>query len=367
MVEEIPVLVEEDLDERERFLAERKKGVGGSDVASVFNVGYGCRRRLWYDKSNIAPDYDQEENDYMLLGKALEPFFAEKFHRKTGMNVMIRPEPIVHPLFPEMRVNVDRSIMSDENREDESSEGVLEIKSVGRGPFYRIKREGLPEDYILQQQHAIEVVGANTGTTSWGYFAIGNRDNGDLMYWRVERDPAMAARIIEEVPRFWQEVQSGIPPMRLEPDDNRCQRCAWRNSCQGNALIQIVEARGDKLERDETLAPLADEYLTRKALFDEAEALIEETREQLKTEFGDREAIQAGGHKMYYRPQVSQRGDFKELALAYEEMRTFIRSAAEDPERLQGLPLLKDRFLPAESYKRPSPSRPFRFYRSPDC
>jgi predicted phage-related endonuclease len=202
--------------ERENFLEERKKGVGGSDIASVFNEGYGCELRLWREKRGEVPDYPREENDYMLLGKALEPFFAMKYERESRRNVVILKRPVVHPLYPELRVNIDREILPSDNREDEGNSGVLEIKSVGKGQFYKVKREGLPPDYILQLQHGIECMG-----TTWGAFAVGCRDNGDLLHWDVKKDYDLAPVIVERARAFWRKVQTGEMPDRLEPDDHR--------------------------------------------------------------------------------------------------------------------------------------------------
>jgi predicted phage-related endonuclease len=127
-------LLAEALDERDRFLAEtqarreaflqeRKKGVGGSDVASVFNEGYGCRLRLWREKRGEVPDYPREENDAMLIGTALEPIAAMKYEREARRTVIIVKRPIIHPLHPELRVNVDRQIMPSDNGEDEGNIG----------------------------------------------------------------------------------------------------------------------------------------------------------------------------------------------------------------------------------------------------
>jgi len=344
-------------EERAAFVAERKKGIGGSDAASLFNAGYGCRLRLWRDKRNEVPDYPRDESDVMELGNVLEPFFAEKYKRKTGRDVVVSEAPVVHPDYPELRVNVDRMI--NDVDDDDRDVGVLEIKSVGRAVFYKVKREGLPEDYILQLQHGMLVTGAE-----WGSFAIGCRDTGELLYWDVEPDSAITSLIVTEGRSFWAEVQDGVMPARLEPDDPRCQKCEYRRSCQGAALIQIDPSR--KVEQDETLRPLLTEYLERKALEQEATALVEESKEELKTRIGGRTDLEVAGHKVYFRPQTTMRGDFKALGFAYDRLRKWALSviAAHDG-RVPGDDLnhkLEDEFTPAETFRTPSESRPLRVY-----
>ena len=236
-------------------LKERKLGVGGSDCASLFNVGYGCTRRLWYDKVDWPEDFPKEETKAMALGKVLEPFFADQYEGETGRTHL----PSAHNTFsddliPQMRVNVDRVVF---RSGPAPIPGVLEIKSVSRGVFYEIKRKGLPEDYILQVQDGLAVTGL-----TWGSFAIGNRDSGDLLWWDVERDEGICQRIKERVVEFWGLVENGringgndeygYAPPRLEPDDQRCQNCQWRTTCQGNSLITL--GRQSEYEEDESLA-----------------------------------------------------------------------------------------------------------------
>src|SRR5262245_38151315 len=54
---------------REKFLEQRKLGIGGSDVAHLFNEPpYGCSRRLWLEKRGIPPDYPESPTDIMERG-----------------------------------------------------------------------------------------------------------------------------------------------------------------------------------------------------------------------------------------------------------------------------------------------------------
>lgn len=298
---------------RSEWLEERRKGIGGSDCASLFNIGYGCKRRLFYDKRNIPADFPREESTLMRLGTALEPLFAEIYAEQTGRTVCIKTKPFVSRDIPELRVNVDRTITR--KAVEDHQFGLLEIKSVGRGAFYKYKASGLPEDYILQVQHGLLVTGF-----AFGAFAIGNRDNGDLVYWDVERSDAICKEIAIAAPLFWAQVQNSPMPDALEPDDPRCSRCEYRVTCQGNALIQIETGEMPQVQE---LAPLVEEYIQRKALFDEAEALIDETAEELKTRLGDKQAVYAGEHKVYFRPQAGRtmyKGE--ELLKAYRAART---------------------------------------------
>jgi putative phage-type endonuclease len=313
---------------KEELIEERKAGIGGSDVASLFGIGYGCRRRLWYLKSGVTPDFQGEETAPMELGQILEPYFADKYQEKTGRQVTRDSAVITHPEHPELLVHIDGLISYDAQK----GSGILEIKSVGRAVFYKVKREGMPEDYVLQLNHGMLVAGAR-----WGSFAVGSRDSGDVLFWDVDRDDEICDLILKEGPAFWRTLgnEEAMAP-RLDADDPRCQKCAWRVTCQANRLIKIAEQAGEKIESDETLRPLRAEYLERKALYDEADALLEETKEELKAKLGDRTAVRVGGKPIYFRPQTAMRWDTKGLEMAHPEL--------------------------AGEFKKPSVSRPLRVY-----
>lgn len=276
--------------EREEFLAARRLGIGGSDCASLFNIGRGCRKRLWLSKRSETPDYPDEETDAMSLGSYLEAWFANKYGKVTKRLVDLAPLPFVHPTVPELRVNADRIIFKPE---DLDNKGVLEIKAQGRDMFFKTKREGLLEDYLLQLHHGMLVTGAQ-----WGSFAIGNRDSGDLMHWDVQADPVIQNAILTEAPLFWALVENGPMPDALEPDDRRCQDCGYRLTCHGNALVSIDKA--SDYERDESLAGLVAEFVERRATAKIANDLLDDMKEEMKTRLGDRGMVTAAGAKIQY-------------------------------------------------------------------
>lgn len=328
--------------DRADFLSERLTGIGGSDSASLFNLGYGCRRRLWYEKRGTTPDSEFEVTGPIELGQYLEPFIARKYEQKTGRQVESRGL-LRHPDVAELIVHVDRIIRS-EHRPDL---GVLEIKAVGRGVYAKIKREGMPEDYVLQLQHGMLVTGLQ-----WGSFAVLNRDNGELLWWDVKREEDACQMILEEAPLFWAEVENGPSPDTLDPEDSRCGSCQFARQCQGAALIQLAETQGDKIEHDETLRPLLAEYDERKAIVEEAEALLDETKEVIRERMGARGAVRCNGRPIYYRAQTTRRWDDPALVEAWS--------------RAAGKVDYDGRFIPAggaeTKFKKASESRPLRIY-----
>lgn len=350
--------------ERQEWLEQRRQGIGGSDAASVFNVGYGCRRRLCYDKRGIEPDFPRESSLVMELGNLFEPWLAKEYLRKSEPKRFISESASrQHPVYPEARVNPDRLIFREETQlrtfeQDgtvDPAAGVLEIKAQGRGAFSKTKRVGMPEDYILQLNHAMWVTG-----TEWGSFQVGNRDSGESTSWDVNADKTLFSELEKEVPKLWSLIQSDAAlPDRLDVEDHRCSSCGWRVTCQGNALVHVTGE--SDLIAAEDIRPLLVEYDQRKPLFDEANALMEETKEALKLALTERPSVRVGwgkkDRKVYFRGQdgrVSWNG--AEMAKRYERLR------AQHPD-FGSVPAFDQEFPPAETFRQQGvPFRALRVY-----
>jgi len=341
---------------REQLVSERATGLGGSDIASLFTVGYGCRNRLWREKRGLKPDFPRTESGPMKLGHWLEPHIAEEYARVTGRQVEERGV-LRHPEHDELLVHIDRLVIASERPDP----GVLEIKALGRAAFWQMKREGLRDDYVLQLNHGMLVTGL-----AWGSFAVMNRDDGTLLHWDVDSDSDLRDAIEAEGPAFWATVENGPEPQRLDIEDGRCQRCEYRVQCQGAALIEAYGGDRD-MERDESLRPLVAEYVERAAIAEEADGLLDETKEHIRAAMGARGAVEAGGMKIYYKPQTSMRWDGKALADEHRPLRAFLHAAYAWAEQ-NGLAERALREWPAckvsetDFYKRPSVSRPLRLF-----
>ena len=294
------------MTEREKFLAERKTGIGGSDAASLFSIGYGCERRLWYDKTGVAEDHPREETKAMSLGKLLEPWFGSEYAKETSNRVSSESVFIRDSSMPQCCVHIDAWVNNPSPPKNRVNSGVAEIKSCGRGAFYKYKREGLPEDYVLQLQHGMGVTGC-----TWGVFIIGCRDSGEILHWEVEFNPEIYAEIKAAAAHFWDmAVKRGYAPDRLEPDDKRCASCSYRTTCQGEhiSLAAAGLTAKDGYEMDDSLLPLLIERAERAALKKEAEGLFEETNLELKEKMGDRKLVctERGDKIQYYEIQKKE-------------------------------------------------------------
>ena len=283
------------MTEREQFLAERQTGIGGSDAASLFSLGYGCVRRLFYDKTAAPKDFEFEQTKAIRLGNLMEPFFAAEYAAETGNTVDMKAV-FARNAKAHIAVHIDAWVSSSERRD----RGVAEIKSCGRGAWHKYRREGLPDDYSLQLQTGMGVAGCE-----WGVFIIGCRDSGEILHWEVDFRPDIYDEIKAAAASFWSELKATENPFeRLEPDDKRCASCSYRTTCQGEhiSLAAAGLTAKDGYEMDDSLLPLLIERAERAELRKQAEDLFDELNEEIKARLGDRKLVctERGDKLQYY-------------------------------------------------------------------
>ena len=94
------VLVDtKDLPESD-WLEYRRRGIGGSDAASILGVSpFRTARDLYYDKLKIVTYEDPEDNWVQKkMGHLLEDLVAEIFHVRTGYHIYQVKKMFYHPL-----------------------------------------------------------------------------------------------------------------------------------------------------------------------------------------------------------------------------------------------------------------------------
>lgn len=188
------------MSEKEEWLKQRSKGIGGSDAPVVLGISpFKSRLQLWNEK--VSKKIDPESGDALILqiGNALEPIVANKYAKETGRKLEIRPSK-VHPEYPFIIGNIDREIVGDER-----GPGILEIKT--KGAWIDWHGEDIPPYYMAQVQHYLSIYGYE-----WASFAVLDLGTRKISHLDIERDDKQIAKIIDEEKKFWELVEKGIPP-----------------------------------------------------------------------------------------------------------------------------------------------------------
>ena len=96
--------------EREQWLEERRKGIGGSDAAKVMGLSrWGGPFSVYQDKVNgVKAPVDSEA---VHFGNVLEDVVAQEFSRREGVKVRRRNSMTFSEGYPFMMANIDRELV----------------------------------------------------------------------------------------------------------------------------------------------------------------------------------------------------------------------------------------------------------------
>lgn len=187
----------------EAWLEWRRGGIGASEIAAVCGVNpWASELSVYLRKRGEIPE--QVPTEQMRLGKALEPFIGEEFHRATGLFVIGQQTWCVHPHFDWARCTLDGLAVESPDSSPGDALGIFESKSGGDAARF----DPLPDHITLQVQWQMFVTGLSH---AWvGVFAGGYGLSFRVV--EVERDDVAIELMRDRGERFWQRVVAGEPP-----------------------------------------------------------------------------------------------------------------------------------------------------------
>ena len=207
---------------REDWLKERKKGIGGSDVACVLGLNkYKSAFALYNEKkSEEIEDFD---NEAMRVGRDLEEYVASRFTELSGIKVRHENAILINEEFPFIRANVDRLCVGVKAGLECKTASTWNAKNFGKGEF--------PVNYYAQCVAYMAV----TGLPDW-YLAVLVMGK-EFKVYKLTRDKdcdcpewcecavyvgANEIKALVEVCRdFWCEhIEKNVPPAVFNSNDD---------------------------------------------------------------------------------------------------------------------------------------------------
>ncbi|HPI19751.1 MAG TPA: YqaJ viral recombinase family protein [Candidatus Kapabacteria bacterium] len=182
------------------WLAERQKGIGGSDIAAL--LGYNKWKNnidVFLDKTkgNTIPD-----NPKMKAGRMMEDVIAKMFEEETGYKIT-KPEQMIysHKEYDFLKASIDRFYINENNC-------VLECKNTEN---YLDEPEG---SHFCQLQWYLGVLNIDYGAIC--YLQAGWK----LNYFEYKRDDDFFKLMKNTAITFWNEhILTGIPPKLVRGED----------------------------------------------------------------------------------------------------------------------------------------------------
>lgn len=207
------VMVETGKLSNEEWLAYRRRGIGGSDVAAILGISpFRTARDIYYDKLNIASAEDDTGNWVALeMGHLLEDLVAKIFQKKTGLEIYQVKKMFCHPQYRFMLADVDYFV-----KLPDGGSAILEIKTTNYNARDRWWKDGeavVPPYYETQGRHYMAVMDLDKA-----YFCClyGNTED-EVIVRELNRDFSYEDEMLYLEQDFWeQHVMKKLPPPYTE-------------------------------------------------------------------------------------------------------------------------------------------------------
>jgi len=221
----------------DKWLEERRKGIGGSDIACVVGLNpFKTKLQLYNEKVN---NHTTESNDAMKRGVALEAYVVQLFEESTGHKCKKPKKDIVSKKgMPFIKASADRLYI---NKDGEES--ILECKTSGR----KIDHENIPVYWFLQIQWYLGTFGLKSGAIAW------LNPNYSFEYVEVAADEELYSKLVDAAQEFWeQNVVPQVPPPAETSQD-------VLSLYQAKDLVPTIVASDVLLELCQAYAGISDE------------------------------------------------------------------------------------------------------------
>lgn len=313
--------------DRAAWLAQRRLGIGGSDVAAMLGLSpYKSPYQLWLDKTGRSDDapVDADAEERMHFGNVLEQVVAQEYTERTRNRVQRILSQLQHPQCGIALANIDRAIVTpgSKARWDNASgrvlgaDGVLECKTahamaLNGSEWGDAGTDQVPQAYWLQVQWYLGITGLPRGDLA--VLFGGQR----FRIYTMQADAAIFDGLLTEADRWWREhVVADTPPQPRTEDEAR-QR--WSQHIEGRD--RIVDA---------DTAQLVAELIDLKADLAVMERREQVLRDHITCAFEDAEAITYAGRRLatWKANKPSARTDWKAAA---RDLRDLLPADVADP------------------------------------
>ncbi len=304
--------------ERAAWLAERRTGIGGSDIAALLGLSpYKTQVELWLDKTGRAPDIepDADQVERMHWGNVLEDVIARHAAALRGVKIQRINTVLRHPAYPAALANIDRAIVTEGSRArwDDSAgrvlgaDRVLEVKTAHAlaqqsADWGEPGTDEVPQHYWLQCQWYLAITGLPFADLA---VLFGGQK---FCEYTIPADKGLQDDLLAQAQGWWQRhVVEDMPP---DPTTEADARALWRAHKAGAEKIVDVDVAQAVAELRQIKAQIGNEN-TEGTL----EYRMQKLRDVICAAFGEAEVITHAGRKLatWKANKPSHKTDWKAL------------------------------------------------------
>lgn len=260
----------DDGKDRERWLAARRCGIGGSEIATLLGCGYGSPMGVFADKLGMGEP--TAETAPMRFGKRYERLLAEDLELLTGRRTKLDGRLLRSRRWPWLISTLD-ALQWERRR----FWGSAELKTTAfdwEGDEQNAAFGGIPPHVYAQVQEQYAVTDHETITC-----AVFNRLSCLTVYAEVARDERWIECIVETAREFMRRVELGSPP---EVDGSE-------DTARALAKLYPRPVEGKVRVLDASWLEVADQWADAKRRKKQAEDDERALRNRVLAELGDAE------------------------------------------------------------------------------
>jgi putative phage-type endonuclease len=296
---------------RDEWLANRRSGIGGSDIAAILGLSpWKTAVDVWLDKTGQSTEDAIGNAEAVRWGALLEDVVAREYAERTDRTVQRIKRILRHPLHEFAIGNIDRAVVRKGSRVRVAgdggtllgADGLLEVKTASAYKAGDWGRDGDEDAVPVYYQAQVMWYLGITGQT-WADVAalIGGQR---MVIRRIKRDDETIAAMLERAHEFWhQHVLTRKPPEPAKAKD----------------VESLFPAdNGEAIEATDDLLAAYNAAREAKARIAQAEADYEAAAERIKLALGERSALTLNGKPLvtWKSAKPTRRTDWKEVAAA---------------------------------------------------
>jgi putative phage-type endonuclease len=277
---------------REQWLEERRKGIGGSDVAGILGVStWSSPMKVWAQKKGLIPD--EEDSLRFKIGKKFEAPIAELYAEREKCQLQKVVDILHHPSAP-LLGNPDRVVAGTDRG--------LEVKTAD--PFMAAHwgeeyTDEIPIYYLTQ----IATYLAITNFRDWDVAVLFG--TSDFRIYRITRDLELENLIIDKCTEFWNRYIIGNEEPPIDASE----------ATSKYLLHKFPKGTKELREADEDEARIISSFFDRKADLKSVTERYDLSVNLVKAAIGDLEGLSSPHGKVTWKKdRDSEKTDWKSLA-----------------------------------------------------
>lgn len=277
---------------REEFLAQRRKGIGGSDISALLGLNpWKSSFELYLDKTGrLEETLTPEQEERMKWGTILEDVIAKDYAEQNGVRIQRINQQMSHPEHDCIVANIDRVVLDDGTRARFNGERVLganKVLEVKTANAFALNSEDWGDE-------GSEIVPTNYWLQVMWYMGITQLPVADIAVlfggqrqkvFAVEYDKEVFNDLVAQAVEWWQKhIVADMPP---EPVNEYEAKLKWARS---KPDVEI-QATSEMLSLIESLQEL-------KCLMKNLKDEEQELRDKLIPLLADGEVIMKGAERL---------------------------------------------------------------------